>query len=58
MSAPLQTLDRGLTVLSLVASHPHGITIAEITTALGVHRAITYRIAAAVRTVRGPVSPP
>jgi DNA-binding IclR family transcriptional regulator len=46
MSATLQTLDRGLTVLTLVASRPHGISVADLTEALGVHRAITYRLVA------------
>lgn len=49
MSAPLQTLDRGLTVLQLVASRPHGISVADITAALDVHRAITYRIVATLQ---------
>jgi len=46
MSATLQTLDRGLTVLSIVASRPHGISVADLTESLGVHRAITYRLVA------------
>lgn len=58
VSAPLQTLDRGLTVLALVAGRPHGIRVAEITAALGVHRAITYRIVATLQAhqlvVRAP----
>lgn len=42
----LQTLDRGLTALSLIATHPQGITIAELAAALDVHRAIAYRLVA------------
>lgn len=49
MKAPLQTLDRGLRVLELVSARPHGISVAEITEALQVHRAITYRLVATLQ---------
>ncbi|SFP23289.1 IclR family transcriptional regulator [Tranquillimonas alkanivorans] len=42
----LQTLSRGLRVLELVAQHEEGLTIAQIASALGVHRAIAYRLVA------------
>lgn len=48
----LQTLDRGLTVLALVASRPHGVSVAEISAALDVHRAITYRLVATLQAHR------
>lgn len=40
----LQTLERGLDALTLVASSPEGLSVARIAAALGVHRAIAYRI--------------
>ena len=50
--------DPGPHVLALVAGRPHGIRVAEITAALGVHRAITYRILATLQAhqlvVRAP----
>jgi DNA-binding IclR family transcriptional regulator len=42
----LQTLDRGLTALSLIAESPDGTTVATVAERLGVHRAIAYRIVA------------
>lgn len=54
----LQTLDRGLTVLQLVASRPHGTSVADLTAALGVHRAITYRIVATLQAHRLVVRAP
>lgn len=39
-----QTLDRGLTVLSLLARHTDGLTVAEIAERLGAARAIVYRL--------------
>ncbi|TGD96805.1 IclR family transcriptional regulator [Methylobacterium nonmethylotrophicum] len=42
----LQTLDRGLAALWILARHPRGLKIAELADALGVHRAIAYRIVA------------
>ncbi|MGC9369361.1 MAG: IclR family transcriptional regulator [Paracoccaceae bacterium] len=44
--ATLQTLDRGLRALSLVADAPHGLSPAEIAAALDVHKAIAYRLIA------------
>lgn len=46
----LQTLDRGLQALALIAQTPHGLTIAELAEALKVHRAIVYRL---VSTLEG-----
>lgn len=40
----LQTLSRGLTALKLVAQKENGLAIAELAEALGVHRAIIYRL--------------
>ncbi|OCI90893.1 hypothetical protein A6U85_25275 [Agrobacterium sp. 13-626] len=42
----LQTLDRGILTLQMVARTPEGTTVAEIAHTLGVHRAIAYRIVA------------
>ncbi|MDF0750035.1 helix-turn-helix domain-containing protein [Marinobacter sp. 71-i] len=46
----LQTLSRGLTALELVAQKENGLAIAELAEALGVHRAIVYRL---VTTLEG-----
>lgn len=40
----LQTLDRGLRTLTLVAERPAGVSIAELAEQFGVHRAIVYRL--------------
>ncbi|HEV7371769.1 IclR family transcriptional regulator [Arenibaculum sp.] len=40
----LQTLDRGLQALEIVAQQPNGITVAELAARLDVHRAIAYRV--------------
>ncbi|MEM5474080.1 helix-turn-helix domain-containing protein [Hoeflea sp. AS60] len=40
----LQTLSRGIHVLEVVARSANGLLIAEIAQALGVHRAIAYRL--------------
>lgn len=42
----LQTLDRGLRALDIVAQSPTGISVADLSRALDVHRAICYRIVA------------
>lgn len=42
----LQTLSRGLQVLEIVSRSTSGLSIAEIAQALGVHRAIAYRLVA------------
>ncbi|WP_197321429.1 IclR family transcriptional regulator [Saccharomonospora sp. NB11] len=42
----LQTLDRGLRALDIISQSPTGITVAELASELGVHRAICYRIVA------------
>lgn len=41
----LQTLDRGLKALSLIAQHEAGLSVTELAERLGVHRTIAYRIA-------------
>lgn len=40
----LQTLDRGLQALTLIAENERGLTIAELASRLDVHRAIAYRL--------------
>jgi DNA-binding IclR family transcriptional regulator len=40
----LQTLDRGLQALTVVATHTGGISIAQLAAELEVHRAIAYRL--------------
>jgi DNA-binding IclR family transcriptional regulator len=40
----LQTLDRGLLALQLIASETGGLSIAQIAAALNIHRAIAYRL--------------
>jgi DNA-binding IclR family transcriptional regulator len=44
----LQTLDRGLQALAVIAQQEDGLSVAELANRLGVHRAITYRL---VRTL-------
>ena len=44
MATTLQTLDRGLRALEIVAEHAEGISVAELAERLDVHRAIAYRI--------------
>ena len=39
-----QTLDRGLTVLSLLAAHSDGVTVAELAEELATARAVVYRL--------------
>ncbi|MCR0981981.1 IclR family transcriptional regulator [Roseomonas populi] len=41
----LQTLDRGLQALSVIAGQPEGISVAALAARLEVHRAIAYRLA-------------
>jgi DNA-binding IclR family transcriptional regulator len=43
---PLQTLDRGLQVLALLARSREGLTVRALADELGVHRAIVYRLLA------------
>jgi len=45
---PLQTLSRGITALELLAEAEEPLSIAQLSTRLGLHRSITYRI---VRTL-------
>jgi DNA-binding IclR family transcriptional regulator len=44
-SETAQTLDRGLRLLQLVAAAPGGLTVTEAAAALGVGRAVVYRLA-------------
>lgn len=44
MAETAQTLDRGLRLLGLVAASPAGLTVTEAATALGVGRAVVYRL--------------
>lgn len=42
----LQTLDRGLSALEIIARRRDGISIADLSEELGIHRAVTYRVVA------------
>ncbi len=53
--ATLQTLDRGLQALTLIASAEAGLRIADLATRLDVDRAIAYRIVATLEA-RGMVA--
>jgi DNA-binding IclR family transcriptional regulator len=48
VGASSQTLSRGITALEVLAEAAHPLTIAQLSTQLGLHRSITYRI---VRTL-------
>ncbi|MDQ0383036.1 IclR family transcriptional regulator [Amycolatopsis thermophila] len=48
----LQTLDRGLRALEVVAESPAGISVADLARELDVHRAICYRIVATLESHR------
>jgi DNA-binding IclR family transcriptional regulator len=39
-----QTLDRGLRVLGVLAEHPGGLTVTELSSEVGVNRTIVYRL--------------
>ncbi len=41
-----QTLDRGLRVLSVLAGSPSGLSITELSAAVGVNRTVVYRLVA------------
>ncbi|MCZ2404139.1 helix-turn-helix domain-containing protein [Paenarthrobacter sp. Z7-10] len=43
-ASPSQTLSRGLRALEILAESATALTIADLSTALGVHRSIAYRI--------------
>lgn len=43
-SAHAQTLSRGIQALEVLADAPEPLTIAEVATALGLHRSVVYRI--------------
>jgi DNA-binding IclR family transcriptional regulator len=47
-----QTLDRGLTVLELLAAQPNGMTVNEIATSLHVGRTVVYRLIATLEDHR------
>jgi len=62
MATTLQTLDRGLHALEIIAEHAEGISVAELADQLEVHRAIAYRIvttleqhALVTRSAEGPL---
>jgi DNA-binding IclR family transcriptional regulator len=62
MATTLQTLDRGLHALEIIAEHAEGISVAELAEQLDVHRAIAYRIvttleqhALVARSAEGPL---
>src|SRR5512144_1920001 len=38
------TLDRGLRVLAVLASHPNGLTVTELSGLVGVNRTVVYRL--------------
>lgn len=42
----LQTLERGIETLLLIARNPAGLKVSELATGLGLHRAVSYRIVA------------
>jgi DNA-binding IclR family transcriptional regulator len=44
LRTPLLTLDRGLQVLALLSQAREGLTVRELADALGVHRAVVYRL--------------
>lgn len=46
MSGKLQTLERGIEALLLIAHTPEGMKVSDLTARLGLHRAVTYRIVA------------
>jgi DNA-binding IclR family transcriptional regulator len=56
--AQLQTLDRGIRALALVGERADGVSMPELTAALGVHKAIAYRLVATLEAhgmvARGP----
>lgn len=39
-----QTLDRGLRVLEVLATRPHGLTVTELASEVGVNRTVVYRL--------------
>ncbi|MGM0983139.1 MAG: IclR family transcriptional regulator [Pseudomonadota bacterium] len=62
MATTLQTLDRGLRALEIIAEHAEGVTVVELAEQLAVHRAIAYRIISTLeghglitRTREGPI---
>ena len=56
--AKLQTLDRGIAALDIISEHAEGVAMPDLAAALGVHKAIAYRIVATLEArgmvARGP----
>lgn len=52
MSSVVQTLDRGLEALEVLADEPGGLTVAELAERLEVDRAVVYRVAATLQARR------
>ncbi len=48
----VQTLDRGLEALELLADEPDGLSVAELAERLGVDRAVVYRLTATLESRR------
>ncbi len=46
MPETAQTLDRGIRILRLLGAAPHGLSVAELATEIGVGRAVVYRLVA------------
>lgn len=46
----LQTLDRGIQALQIIAQQANGITIADLASRLDIHRAIVYRLISTLET--------
>ena len=53
--ANLQTLDRGIAALDIISEHAEGVAMPDLAAALGVHKAIAYRIVATLEA-RGMVA--
>lgn len=53
--AKLQTLDRGIAALDIISEHAEGVAMPDLAAALGVHKAIAYRIVATLEE-RGMVA--
>jgi DNA-binding IclR family transcriptional regulator len=52
VAAVVQTLDRGLEALALLADEPDGLTVAELADRLAVDRAVVYRLTATLQARR------
>jgi DNA-binding IclR family transcriptional regulator len=51
-----QTLDRGLTLLTLLADHPEGMRVSEIAAELGIGRTVVYRLVVTLGEARAPAA--